>query len=89
MCRESRDGVYLRITFDSPNLATGELSGLMMESFRIDKGELGPSIRQSTIGIGLLEMFSKIDMVGKEQRDAFGVRTPAIRVSSARIGGSR
>lgn len=89
MCRETRDGVYLRMTFDTPNLATGELSGLMMESYRIQKGEIGPSIRQSTIGIGLIEMFSNIDMVGKEQRDAFGVRTPAMRLSSAKIGGSR
>lgn len=89
MCGESRNGIYLRLTFDYPNLATGELSGLMMESFKIEKGELGPSIRQSTIGIGLLEMFSKIDMAGKETRDVFGVRTPALRISSARIGGSR
>lgn len=89
MCRESKSGVYLRLTFDSPNLATGEFSGLMMESFKIDKGEIGPSIRQSTIGIGLIEMFSKIDMVGRETRDVFGVRTPALRISSARIGGSR
>lgn len=86
---ESRNGIYLRLTFDYPNLATGELSGLMMESFKIEKGELGPSIRQSTIGIGLLEMFSKIDMVGKEARDVFGVKTPPVRISSARVGGSR
>jgi len=89
MCRESRNGIYLRLTFDSPNLATGEFSGLMMESYKIDKGELGPSVSQSTIGIGLLELFSRIDMVGKESRDAFGVRTPAIRISSARVAGSR
>lgn len=89
MCRESKNGIYLRLTFDYPNLATGEFSGLMMESFRIDKGELGPSVRQSTVGIGLLELFSKIDMVGKETRDAFGVRTPALRISSARVAGSR
>ncbi|MBN1676908.1 MAG: TldD/PmbA family protein [Candidatus Thermoplasmatota archaeon] len=89
MCRESRNGIYLRLTFDYPNLATGELSGLMMESFRIEKGELGPSIRQSTIGISLLEMYSRIDLVGKDSRDAFGVRAPAMRISSARIGGSR
>ncbi len=89
MCRESRNGIYLRLTFDYPNLATGELSGLMMESFKIEKGELGPSIRQSTIGISLLDLYSRIDIVGKDSRDAFGVRAPAIRISSARIGGSR
>jgi len=88
MVRDTRSGIYLRLTFDQPNLATGEFSGLMMESYKIDKGELGRSIRQSTLGISLLDMFSRVDMVGKKSRDAFGVITPAVRVSKARIGGS-
>jgi len=88
MIRETRNGVYLRVTYDYPNLATGELSGLMMESYKIEKGELGRSIRQATIGIGLLELFSRVDMVGRESRYAFGLQTPAIRVSKARIAGS-
>jgi predicted Zn-dependent protease len=60
----------------------------MMESYSIDKGELGGSIRQATIGIGMIDMFSRIEAVGKQTRDAFGVRAPAMRLSSARIGGS-
>lgn len=88
MIEDTKGGVYLRLTYDYPNIATGEFSGLMMESFRIVKGSLGPSIRQSTIGIGLLELFSSADMIGKKSRDAFGVRTPAMRISKARIGGS-
>jgi PmbA protein len=88
MIRETPRGVYLRLTLDNPNLATGEFSGLMMESMLIENGELGESIRQATIGIGLLEMFSRVDLVGKESRHAFGVDTPAIRISSARVGGS-
>ncbi len=88
MLEETRKGVYLRITYDHPNLATGEFSGLMMESFKIDKGELGESIQQATIGIGLFELFSRIDMVGDESRDVFGVNTPAIRISKAKIAGS-
>lgn len=88
LIEETRKGVYLRITYDYPNLATGEFSGLMMESFLIDKGEIGPSIQQSTIGIGLIEMFTRVDMVGKRQRDAFGARVPPMRISKAKIGGS-
>jgi PmbA protein len=88
MLEETRKGVYLRITYDHPNLATGEFSGLMMESFKIDKGELGESIQQATIGIGLFELFSRIDMIGDESRDVFGVNTPAIRISKAKIAGS-
>ena len=88
MISDTKKGVYLRFTWDYPNLATGELSGLMMESLFIDKGELGASIRQATIGIGMIDLFSRIELVGKQTRDAFGVRTPAIKLSSARIGGS-
>ncbi len=88
MIRDTGRGVYLRLTFDNPNLATGEFSGLMMESYLIEHGELGDTIRQATVGIGLVDMFSRIDMVGKESRSAFGVDTPAIRISSAKVGGS-
>ena len=88
MIEETRKGVYLRLTYDYPNLATGEFSGLMMESYTIRHGELGPSIRQATMGIGLLDLLKRLDMIGKESRDAFGVRTPALRISSAKIGGS-
>ena len=89
MLEETRKGVYLRLTYDRPNLATGEFSGLMMESFKVDRGALGESIRQATIGVSLLELFSRIDMVGDESRDVFGVRTPAIRISKAKVAGSR
>jgi PmbA protein len=88
MVEDCRRGVYLRVTFDSPNLATGEFSCLIMEGYAIENGEVGPAIRQSTMGIGLLDMFSKIDLMGSCPRNAFGVETPAMRVSSARIGGS-
>ncbi len=88
MIRETKDGVYLRLTYDYPNLVTGEFSGLMMESYRIQKGELGPSIRQATMGTHLVDMFKNVDMVGKKSRYVFGVKTPALRISKAKIGGS-
>jgi predicted Zn-dependent protease len=59
-----------------------------MESYVIEKGELGPSIQQASIGIDLIEMFSAIDLVGKDAKDAYGVRTPSIRISKAKIAGS-
>ncbi|MDH3365885.1 MAG: TldD/PmbA family protein [Thermoplasmata archaeon] len=88
MIEDCDKGVYLRVTFDSPNLATGEFSCLMMESYAIEDGDIGPAIRQSTMGISLLDMFSKIDLIGSSPRHAFGVETPALRISSAKIGGS-
>ena len=88
MVRETEEGVFLRTTFDHPNLATGDFSGLMMESYLIHKGELGPSLKQSTIGINLIDLFSRVDMVGKDSVDAFGVMTPPLRISKARVAGS-
>lgn len=85
---ETRDGIYLRVTFDYPNLSTGEFSGLMMESYKIVKGELGPSVRQATMGIDMIALFSRIDMVGDEATSAFGVVTPPVRISKVRIAGA-
>ncbi|UCE91350.1 MAG: TldD/PmbA family protein, partial [Methanobacteriota archaeon] len=88
MIRDCGDGVYLRLTFDHPNLATGEFSALMMEGYIIENGEIGPSVRQSTLGLNMTELLSRIDLIGSEPRQAFGVVTPALRISKARIGGS-
>ena len=88
MVQETKVGVYLRGTWDYPNLATGEFSGLMMESYVIKDGELGPALKQSTMGIGMVEMMSRIDMLGRSQKNYFGVTSPPVRVSGARIGGS-
>ena len=88
MIGETKSGVYLRITYDYPNLATGEFSGLMMESYAIRKGDLGPALKQSTIGIGLFDLMNRIDMVGRDSREIYGVVAPPVRISSARVAGS-
>jgi len=88
MMADTKRGVYLRATFDYPNLATGEFSALMIESYTVVNGELGPSVRQSTMGIELLDMFSRVDAVGKQRKDYFGVLAPPIRISSAKVAGS-
>lgn len=88
MVRETKEGVYLRGTWDYPNLATGEFSGLMMESYLITNGELGPALKQSTLGIGMVDMMSRIDMLGGSRRNYFGVTAPHVRISGARVGGS-
>ena len=88
MVQDCREGVYLRLTFDHPNLATGEFSALMMEGYLIEEGAIGPSVRQSTMGLNITELLSRVDMIGSESKQAFGVHTPALRISKARIGGS-
>lgn len=88
MIQDCRDGVYLRLTFDQPNLATGEFSALMMEGYVIEGGAIGPSVRQSTMGLNMGDLLSRVDMIGSEPRQIFGVSTPPLRISSARIGGS-
>jgi PmbA protein len=88
MVRDCGEGIYLRLTFDYPNLATGEFSALLMEGYVIEDGAIGPSVRQATMGLNITELLSRIDMIGSEPRQAFGVLTPALRISKARIGGS-
>lgn len=88
MVQDCGEGIYLRLTFDYPNLATGEFSALLMEGYVIEDGAIGPSVRQATMGLNITELLSRIDMIGSESRQAFGVFTPALRISKARIGGS-
>ena len=88
MIEECGNGVYLRLTFDYPNIATGEFSALMMEGYVVQNGMIGPAVRQATMGLNITDLLSRIDMIGSESRQAFGVLTPALGISKARIGGS-
>jgi len=57
-------GVYVYTTFDRPNLATGEFSGLAETAFLIENGELKSSLRQTNIAFHLLDLL-KPEAIGK------------------------
>ncbi len=85
---EVKRGIYLRLTFDRPNLATGEFSGLVNEGFLIEGGELTQSLRETTVGIHMTDLLKGTEALSGQPREVFGVSTPALLVRRAKIAGS-
>lgn len=91
---EVMEGVLLRVTYDLPNFTTGEFSGLMAEAYMIKNGEIVYPIKQTNLGVNMIDFFKGIDAVGSDFRSlvAVGVDmvprsivTPSFRVARARI----
>lgn len=87
MISELKHGIYLRSTFDTPNIITGEFSGMINEGFYIENGEMKFSLLQAGIGMTLKDLFSKITEVSKEYKWVENFRFPYILISEANIAG--
>lgn len=82
-------GILLDYTADSPNLATGDFSGLIMNGNLIRNGEIQESLNETMIGINLIDLFNRIEMVSKEY-ETYGARSaPYVKISEIQISGSK
>jgi PmbA protein len=84
---EVDEGILMLYTGDRPNLATGELSAQVTAGFKIEKGELAYALKQTTVGVNLIDLLQNIDAIGKDTRQLSGVIAPSTKVSKAMISG--
>src|SRR5271157_5336786 len=78
-------GVYLDYTGASPNLATGDFSGLILNGQLIENGELGPALLNTLVAANLMDLFNRVEMVGKDLTTWGSTVTPHVKIKSARI----
>ncbi len=83
-----RKGIYFDQTYDSPNLATGDFSGMISAGFLIEDGVITSPISQATFGTNLLELFNAIELYGDKVDDRAGLVTPAIRLKGFNVSGN-
>lgn len=87
MIKNVKKGIILEYTGDSPNIATGDFSGLILHGNLIKNGEIKDPLNETMIGINLLDLFQKIDAVSEEFR-VYGVfQAPYVRIRSVNIIG--
>jgi PmbA protein len=84
---EIKKGVYIRSTYDYPNVVTGEFSGMINEGFLIEDGEIKHALLQAGIGLNLRETFQKIIELSKEIKWYGGIALPYILIEEANIAG--
>ncbi|MCS7102351.1 MAG: TldD/PmbA family protein [Candidatus Korarchaeum sp.] len=81
-----RRGVLVLYTGDTPNLATGEFSGMAETAFLIEKGEPTKSLRQTGIAFTLEGLMRELDGVGRDIESVGSYLGGSIRVR-ARVSG--
>ncbi len=92
---EIDNGILLRATWDRPNIATGEFSGLISHGYKIEDGEVKYATRQTNIGINMIDFFKQISAVAADSRQIYlpsrpySIITPAIMVEKVTVSGAQ
>ncbi len=85
---EVNEGILLEYTGDSPNISTGDFSGLILCGNIIKNGEIKEPLNETMFGINLLDLFMKIDAVSQEFKIYGGYQAPYVRIKEVNFIGS-
>jgi len=88
MIQDVKEGIILDYTGDSPNIATGDFSGLILHGNMIVDGEVKDPLNETMFGINLLDLFKQIDAVSKEYKVYGGSQAPYVRIKDVNIIGA-
>ncbi|MHA1763127.1 MAG: TldD/PmbA family protein, partial [Promethearchaeota archaeon] len=83
-----KKGILFEYTGDSPNIATGDFSGLILMGNLILDGEIKTPLNETMVGINLLELYEKISMVSREIENYGPYRAPYVKIEDVNIIGS-
>ena len=83
----TKEGIILYYTGDTPNIITGDLSALIHTGFYIKDGEIVSGIKNTMLGINMLEFFKNIDLIGSEIESVGRIHTPVLKISNIKISG--
>jgi PmbA protein len=88
MINDVKEGIILDYTGDSPNIVTGDFSGLILHGNLVINGEIKDPLNETMIGINLLDLFSRIDAVSKEFKIYGAFHAPYVRIDNVHIIGA-
>jgi PmbA protein len=86
--KDVNEGIILDYTGDSPNITTGDFSGLILHGNLIENGEIKEPLNETMFGINLLDLFKNIDAVSKEFSIYGAYHAPFVRIKDVRIIGA-
>ena len=82
-----KKGILLDYTGDSPNISTGDFSGLVLHGNLIDNGEILHPLNETMVAINLLDLFKSIDATSKELKIYGSYQAPYVRIQDVQILG--
>ncbi len=83
-----KEGILFDYTGDSPNISTGDFSGLILHGNLIVNGEIKDPLNETMVGINLLDLFKNIDAVSREFKIYGSLQAPYVRVKDVQIIGA-
>ncbi len=88
LIEDVKEGILLDYTADSPNMATGDFSGLILHGNVIKNGEIKEGLNETMIGINLLDLFHRIEAISKEFKTYRAMQAPYVKIGDVQIIGS-
>lgn len=78
-------GVLCRNTADRPNMTTGDLSAMLYEGFYIEKGEIKHPLKNTLVGINMLDLLKRISRIGDDSKTTLAMITPSFVIEKATV----
>ncbi len=88
LIKDVKEGILLNSTADSPNIPTGDFSGLISQGNLILNGEIKQALNETMFGINLLELFKNVTSVSKEFKVYGSYYAPFVKVDNVQIIGA-
>ena len=88
MTKDVKRGIILEYTGDSPNITTGDFSGLILQGNLIENGEIKEPLNETMFGINLFDLFNNLDAVSKEYKTYGRYQAPYVRINDVQIIGA-
>ena len=82
-----KKGIYLIETGDSPNMSTGDLSAMVMNGYYIESGEIKYPVKETMVGVNMIDLMKNISTLGSEYLGLGGVFTPALIIGGVQVSG--
>ncbi|MFX1337222.1 MAG: TldD/PmbA family protein [Promethearchaeota archaeon] len=83
-----KKGIILEYTGDSPNITTGDFSGLILQGNLIENGEIKEPLNETMFGINLFDLFKNLDAVSKQYKTYGRYKAPYVKIKDVQIIGA-
>jgi len=80
-------GILLNYTGDSPNISTGDFSGLILRGNLIEDGEIKDPLNETMIGINLIDLFKNVEAISKDYKIYGAFQAPWVKIRSVNVIG--
>ncbi len=87
--KDVQKGVYLILTGDRPNEASGDLSALVLAGFKIQNGELVYPLKDTLIGTNMLDLLKNVTLVGSDTRVMRRSQSPSIVIEKVKVSSGK